>query len=72
MILMDIPMPESCEDCPCSYWIRSGEQEGRLMCSAIEFREQEIVLVDEGKPARCPIRGEIREEDGVFHYLLKE
>ena len=40
MLMIDIPEPKTCEECPCSYWIRSGEYEGLLMCNALEFKER--------------------------------
>ena len=40
MIVVDMPMPKNCEDCPMSYWIWSGEYEGLMMCNALEFRER--------------------------------
>jgi len=62
MVRLDIPMPEDCDECPCSYWIRSGEYEGRMMCTAMEFREKGLekswYLVDEaakGRPENCPM-----------------
>ena len=64
MILIDVPMPERCMDCICSYWIRSGEYEDRMMCSALEARGDGIVLVDElanKRPEFCPIRLELRK-----------
>ena len=35
MVTIDMPMPERCADCPCSYWIQSGEYEGLMMCNAL-------------------------------------
>lgn len=61
MIQVDIPMPRKCYDCPMSYWIMTGPNEGRLMCEAIEFRDNVdagACLVDEHKrnrPVNCPI-----------------
>ena len=37
MIGINIPLPKRCIDCPCSYWIQSGDYEGMLMCQAIEY-----------------------------------
>ena len=69
MIVIDIPMPESCMICPCSYYIQNGEHEGRLMCNAMEFREnnsgyaEEIdrffVQENDNRPDGCPIRMEL-------------
>lgn len=64
MILIDIPFPESCYDCPCSHWITGGRHEGELMCNAIEFRdrcEAGKCIADNVKDRRadCPIKWEI-------------
>ena len=59
MILIDVPMPDCCINCICSYWILTGKEKGRLMCNAMEARGDKIVLVDEMKrnrPEKCPIR----------------
>ena len=65
MIMMDIPEPKKCEECPCSYYITSGEYEGLMMCNAIEFKaissgfHEEIsryFVTPEGhRPDGCPI-----------------
>lgn len=74
MIVVDMPMPQNCEDCPMSYWIRSGEYEGMMMCNALEFREsmklrepaEDITknyLVDsrpDKRPEGCPIIKEVK------------
>ena len=67
MIMMDIPEPKTCEDCPCSYWILTGEYEGRMMCNAMEFKANSgqfreeisryfIVAPETHRPDGCPIR----------------
>ena len=68
MILMDIPEPRTCEDCPCAYWIRGGKYEGMLMCNAMEFKtrsEREfredishyfLVAPEAHRPEGCPIK----------------
>ena len=65
MIEIDIPLPDCCDDCPCSYWIQTGKHKGKLMCNALEFREKghdkEEYIVDEmddERPVNCPIKGE--------------
>lgn len=59
MIKIEIDMPANCVDCPCSYWIPSGELEGRLMCSAIQTRHSvDESLVDslaDNRPGNCPL-----------------
>ena len=56
MIIIDIPIPRNCEECPCSYWIRSGENEGKMMCNAIEFKCARNRKRNK-KPADCIIHG---------------
>ena len=67
MILIDIPDPETCERCPCSYWIQTGENAGKMMCNAMEFRAQEtgeqfvresFIVADNPRPDGCPIQYE--------------
>lgn len=71
MIGIEIPMPEYCEECPCSYYVRSGKYEGRLMCQALEFKETRMGIRrfdkggymakerDWGRPQKCPITVEL-------------
>ena len=70
MVLIDMPTPLYCEECPCSYWIQSGGHEGELMCEAIESKlsysgaeeilEKSLVdPMDRYRPAKCPIVCEI-------------
>ena len=64
MILIDIPMPGSCHECPCSYMIMTGEHDGEIMCNAMEARGDGIVLIDEyasKRPKNCPIRLEVKK-----------
>ena len=66
MILMDIPEPKRCEDCPCSYTILTGEYAGIMMCNAMEFKansagfHEEVsryfVTADDHRPEGCPIQ----------------
>ena len=67
MIEVDIPMPEYCSECPCSYYVQYGKYEGRIMCQALEFREArtKIMRPDKGeymvsdkewsRPDKCPM-----------------
>ena len=62
MILIDMPMPVNCEDCPCSHTVTMGELSGKLICCAMEARGDELVIVEEFapmRPDRCPIKLEI-------------
>ena len=71
MIMMDIPEPKTCEDCPCSYMILTGEYEGLMMCNAMEFKahsarfHEEVsryfVTADDHRPEWCPIRMEVKQ-----------
>lgn len=67
MIMMNIPVPKNCEDCPCSYMVRTGDYEGMMICNAREFRDTQsgfreelskyFVVVDAPeRPKDCPIR----------------
>ena len=66
MIVMDIPMPENCMICPCSYCILTGEYAGRWMCNAMEFKDNRggfrkdlseyFVVMEDHRPEGCPIR----------------
>ena len=62
MILIDIEMPKRCADCPCAYWIQTGEYQGMLMCNALEYKAGEnaadksrFIVNENGKPGRCPL-----------------
>lgn len=72
MILMDMPMPESCGNCPCSYQIRTGEYEGMTMCNALEFKDINtgyknemskyfVVEEERRRPDNCPMILEIHK-----------
>jgi len=65
MIAIKIPLPDSCKNCPCSYWVTSGDYEGMLMCQAMEMNLPENGIDRTGKcivnewaekrPEDCPI-----------------
>lgn len=65
MIMVDIPEPRTCEDCPCSHFVREGDYEGIMMCAAMEFKAIQLgfrepvveyaVSPDDHRPAGCPI-----------------
>ena len=65
MVMIDMPMPERCMDCPCSYWIQSGEYEGLMMCNAMEFKAHRselreisteyFVVQEDHRPETCPM-----------------
>ena len=71
MIEIDMPMPDYCSECPCSYYVRSGKYEGNMMCQALEFKESRMGIrrYDKGRylvrerewdrPDKCPITVEI-------------
>ena len=67
MILIDMKLPESCTDCPCSHWITCGPHEGKLMCNVIEQNARNVdkSIVEEWdthRPDSCPILGEAETE----------
>ena len=39
MIVLDVPMPGRCRECPCVYRIMTGPLEGLLMCCAMEWKD---------------------------------
>ena len=68
MIMIDIPEPKKCEECPCSYWVTSGDYEGLMMCNAMEFKEfskqglefheelrKYFIVQEDHRPENCPI-----------------
>ena len=64
MVVIDMKEPDCCDNCPCSYWIQTGEHAGRLMCSVMEANQKKNCLVEErGRPGECPILTEIRRSD---------
>lgn len=64
MVVIDMKMPACCEKCPCSYWVQSGPNEGRLMCNVMEANGKQKCLVEQfNKPPECPILMEIRRKD---------
>lgn len=66
MIMIDIPEPVTCEECPCSYYIMTGEYAGMMMCNAMEFKANKrelheelskyFVVAEDYRPEGCPIR----------------
>ena len=46
MIVVDIPTPQNCDDCPFSYMIRTGMYEGRRMCNAMEARGNALRMAE--------------------------
>ena len=68
MIMIDIPEPKKCEECPCSYLIRTGEYAGLTMCNAMEFKaasedgmkfheelQKYFIVQEDHRPDNCPI-----------------
>ena len=69
MVVVNMPLPKRCFDCPLSHWVESGDYEGMLMCNAMEAnlelngldRTGEC-LVDEDaakRPDDCPMMNQI-------------
>lgn len=42
MIQIDMQMPKRCSECPCSYWIQTGEYAGECMCQVMEYQGMEV------------------------------
>lgn len=61
MIIVDIPMPKRCMDCPFSYLIMSGKCEGMTMCNAMEARDNERIRFIEESVTYDPMRYVIDE-----------
>ena len=69
MLMIDMPMPKNCEDCPCSYYIQTGEYAGIMMCNAMEFKSNQsgfreelskfFVVIEDHRPENCPIKMEV-------------
>lgn len=68
MIIIDIPMPKRCADCPCSYYIQTGIYEGMMMCNAMEFKQstefgtvlrENFIVEEDHQPSNCPIKSEL-------------
>ena len=65
MIVMDIPAPQNCDNCPCSYYVQTGEYAGMMMCNAMEFKRTQagfredlskyFVVPEDHRPDGCPI-----------------
>ena len=59
MIQIDMPLPERCEDCPCSYYVQGGRNEGALMCEALEYmgweEDRAIIRYLKRRPD-CPMK----------------
>ena len=58
MIQIDMRMPKRCFDCPCLYWVQSGEHEGDCICNLMNCAglEVEKCLVDMcRRPKNCPM-----------------
>ena len=64
MIIADMPMPANCEECPCSYYVQTGDYEGMMICNAREFKEKQagfredlskyFVVMNDHRPDNCP------------------
>ena len=69
MVIVDMPMPANCEDCPCSYYVQTGEYEGAMICNAMEFKANSLgfredlskyfVVADDHRPSGCPIKMQV-------------
>ena len=69
MVIVDMPMPANCEDCPCSYYVQTGEYEGAMICNAMEFKANSLgfreelskyfVVAEGHRPSGCPIKMQV-------------
>lgn len=66
MIIVDIPMPEKCFDCPFSYLITSGPHEGMTMCNAMEARGNARLKLSEPETVYDPMEYMIDENMGTI------
>lgn len=62
-MIVDIPTPQRCYDCPFVYFILTGKYEGQAMCQALEAKGVGLpgCLIDEHasvRPDGCPIRSD--------------
>lgn len=60
MIVIDIPMPENCMECPCAYMVRTGKHEGETICEALEkkypydgFERHKVDAYARNRPDKC-------------------
>ena len=61
MIRIDMPIPRSCLDCPCSYWVQTGPMAGQMICNVMDYLGHGAVVVDTfdvGRDTKCPIEEE--------------
>ena len=66
MVIVDMPMPANCEDCPCSYYVQTGEYEGAMICNAMEFKANSMgfreelskffIVMEDHRPDNCPMK----------------
>ncbi len=62
MILIDMPMPARCVECPCAAFTRTSSKDMRTMCRAMQAAGRKYVLVNDWadvRPEDCPIRMEV-------------
>ena len=68
MIQIDMPLPKKCDDCPCSYHIRTGPHEGELMCETLEYIGWDIdetIIKHVKRLSNCPMR-EVDYENPLY------
>lgn len=71
MILIDMPMPARCVECPCAAIMRTSSTDMRTMCRAMQAAGRKYYLINEWaeeRPEDCPIRMEIIR--GAKHGVL--
>lgn len=65
MLIIDMPMPKNCEQCPLAERVYSDCENFKLYCLAGEERKEIITL---GIPVWCPIKGELVRCGECKHY----
>lgn len=81
MVVIDMPLPDRCYDCPLSYWVQSGDYEGMMMCNAMEANLEANgldrtgeCLVDENatkRPHGCPMMAAILPDNNLCEEALQ-
>lgn len=58
MIQIDMDLPQSCNDCPCTHMIQHGEHEGECICSILNHFGKSIpesAICVRRRPPNCPM-----------------
>lgn len=66
MIVLDIPMPKNCHDCPC--WDYE-----ECECQIVQEEEHypaEVSITSEYRLTKCPIVGEVEKWNGIHGHVI--